>query len=150
MPELPSYIKPQDRIILFDGVCVLCTGWAKFLLKYDRQQQFKLASVQSPEGQDLLRYAQLPTQVYETLVLIDQGEVYLRSSAVIRILKVLGMPWSLLGVFEFIPRKLRDIIYHQIAINRYRLFGRRPSCYLPKQGDLARFVKAPDSGQNNV
>lgn len=140
---LPDYIESNDNIVLFDGECVLCTGWAKFLLKYDKRMQFKLASVQSGAGQDLLRYADLPVDEYETLVLLESGTVYLRSTAVIRILGKLSLPWSLIRLFKPVPRKLRDIVYHHIAIRRYALFGKRDECYVPNADELKRFIQKP-------
>jgi len=143
----PEYIAPEQNIILFDGVCVLCTGWVKFLLKYDKQQHYKLASVQSPAGQDLLRYAELPTEIFETLVVIEQGVIHVRSNAVLRVLRRLGLPWSLVGVFRVVPRLLRDFIYYHIAINRYRIFGQHSSCYVAIQADMNRFLKKPETSR---
>lgn len=140
MKRLPEYVGCSDRIILFDGVCVLCTGWARFLLRFDKQGVFKLASVQSDRGQELLRYAELPTDVYETLVFIDGGEVKLRSQAVIAILSRLGLPWSIAKVFLIIPPVLRDALYHRIAINRYCLFGKRSRCFIPDAQQRQRFL----------
>lgn len=141
MKPWPEYIDEEQHIILFDGVCVLCTGWVKFLLKHDKKPYYTLCAVQSPEGQDLLRYAELPTEVFETLVVIASGEIHVRSNAVLKVLGRLGLPWSLTGVFRILPRWLRDFIYHHIAINRYRIFGRHSSCYLAKQDDMNRFLK---------
>ena len=143
MSSWPNYLDPDQNIILFDGVCVLCTGWVKFLLRYDKQPHYQLASVQSPEGQDLLRYAELPTEVFETLVVIEQGEIYVRSDAVLRVLKNLGRPWSLIGIFKILPRPIRDFSYHHIATRRYRLFGQHDSCYVANADDLNRFLKKP-------
>lgn len=144
MNHWPEYLGPEQNIVLFDGVCVLCTGWVKFLLKYDKQKRYKLAAVQSPEGQDLLRYAELPTEMFETLVVIEQGVVYVRSNAVLRVLGRLGCPWSLAGVFLILPRFLRDFVYHHIACNRYRIFGKHSSCYIASTDDMKRFVKNPE------
>lgn len=144
MSHWPEYLDPEQSIILFDGVCVLCTGWVKFLLKYDKQPQYQLASVQSVEGQELLRYADMPTEVFETLVVIEQGKVIVRSDALLRVLYRLGLPWSLAGVFKVLPQALRDCIYHHIATRRYRIFGRHSSCYIASKSDMNRFLKKPE------
>lgn len=143
MSAWPGYVDKQDSIVLFDGVCVLCTGWVKFLLKYDTKPNYKLVSVQSPAGQDLLRYADMPIEFFETLVVIEQGVVHVRSNAVLHVLLSLGFPWSISAIFKIIPRRLRDITYHYIAINRYCLFGKREFCYLPSPLDQQRFLTKP-------
>ncbi|MDR5900061.1 DCC1-like thiol-disulfide oxidoreductase family protein [Halomonas vilamensis] len=73
MKNLPPYMGEHDQVVLFDSVCKLCNGWAKFLIRHDPQRAFRLASVQSPQGQALLQWFGLPTDEYETLVLIRQG-----------------------------------------------------------------------------
>lgn len=143
MSGWPHYLDSKQNIILFDGVCILCTGWVKFLLKYDKQPHYQLASVQSPVGQDLLRYADMSIDVFDTLVVIEQGRVTVRSDAILRVLHNIGMPWSLTKVFKVLPQSLRDFIYHYIATNRYKVFGKHSSCYVASQGDMKRFLKKP-------
>ncbi len=136
----PPYIGEQDQVVLFDGVCKLCNGWVKFLIRYDRQRAFRLASVQSPQGQTLLQWFGLPTDEYETLVLIRQGRAYVRSAAIIRILWRLGLPWKVGAVAWLIPRPVRDWLYDRIARNRYRLFGKYDTCLLPTPDHRSRFL----------
>lgn len=140
MNALPAGITESNHILLFDGVCVLCSHWARFLLRHDRRQRYKLATVQSPVGQALLEYAGLPTDVYRTLVLIEGGRVYLRSEAVLRVLTGLGYPWKLMGFFYCVPRLLRDGCYDRIALNRYRWFGKTEQCFVPGEQDRQRFL----------
>ena len=139
MKNLP-HIGEQDQVVLFDGVCKLCNGWAKFLIRHDRQRAFRLASVQSPQGQALLQWFGLPTDEYETLVLIRQGRAYVRSVAIIRILWNLGLPWKLGAVAWLIPGPVRDWLYHRIARNRYRLFGKYDTCLLLTPDHRSRFL----------
>lgn len=129
-----------QRVILFDSVCVLCSGWANFLIRYDRAQRYQLASVQSAEGQALLRWCGLPTDTFDTLVYLDEGRAYYRSDAILRVLAGLGLPWSLSGVFRLIPEILRDWAYGHIARNRYRLFGRYEACVMPGADHGERFL----------
>ncbi len=140
MKDLPPYIGEHDQVVLFDGVCKLCNGWAKFLIRHDRQRAFRLASVQSPQGQVLLQWFGLPTDEYETLVLIRQGRAYVRSAAIIRILWSLGLPWKLGAVAWLIPRPVRDWLYGRIARNRYRLFGKYDTCLLLTPDHRSRFL----------
>ena len=136
----PPFIQPGERVVLFDGVCKLCNGWAKFLIRHDVEQRFRLASVQSAEGQSLLAWGGLPTERFDTMALIENGQMLLRSDAVLRIVARLPGPWRLLTWLRVIPRPLRDWCYDRIALNRYRLFGRYDSCLIPNADHARRFL----------
>lgn len=140
MSELPAFVKPGERVVLFDGVCKLCSGWAKFLIQHDANQRFRLASVQSEQGQILLAWAGLPTDRFDSMALIDDGQLLLRSDAVLRIVAQLSGFWRFLAILQVIPRPLRDWCYDRIALNRYRLFGRYDSCLLPTADHAKRFL----------
>lgn len=138
--DTPPGIGPQDEVVLFDGVCKLCNGWAKFLIRHDHQRRFRLASVQSPQGQALLEWYGMPTDEYETLVLIRDGRAHVRSDAILRILGGLPLPWRLGVVGRVIPRLIRDWLYDRIARNRYRLFGRYDTCLVLTPDHRSRFL----------
>ncbi len=118
------------NIILFDGVCVLCSAWANFMIQHDPQYQFKLVSVQSKLGQQLLSTYQLPTDHFETMVLLEQGQLYTESTAFLRIIQRVGFPYSILKYGKVIPKVVRDFAYRRIALNRYWLFGQTEQCYV--------------------
>src|SRR5690554_6624357 len=99
------------HIILFDGHCNLCNKTVQFIIKRDPNGKFNFAALQSPVGQELLQRLKLPTQVFETFVLIQDGRYYAKSTAALRVFKGLGGLWSLLYVFIAIPRPLRDYLY---------------------------------------
>lgn len=139
-PDPIPGLGPGQRVILFDGVCVLCSGWANFLIRHDRERRYQLASVQSAEGQALLRWCGLPTDTFDTLVFLDEGRAYVRSDAILRVLAGLGLPWSLSGGLRVIPERLRDWAYGHIARKRYRLFGRFEACVLPGADHGERFL----------
>lgn len=130
----------SDRIILFDGVCKLCSAWAKFLIKYDRNHTFALATVQSAAGQRLLALHGLPTDTYSTMALIDDNTLYTQSSAFLQVMRLLPLPWPLFTIFYIIPRPIRDWLYDRIALNRYKLFGKFDSCLLPTPDHQKRFI----------
>jgi predicted DCC family thiol-disulfide oxidoreductase YuxK len=130
----------NQRVVLFDGVCKLCNGWAKFLIKHDQQQLFRLASVQSAEGQAILQWCGLPLDHFDTMAYVDNGQLFVRSAAVLQIVARLPAPWSWLRVLRVCPRALRDWCYDRIALNRYRLFGRYDSCLLPSADHAKRFL----------
>ena len=133
-------MKPEPSILLFDGVCHLCQGSVKFVLKRDRHERFRFAALQSPAGQKLLREYGLDPKVLNSLVLIEGGQSYQRSAGVLRLLKGLGGLWSLLYVFILVPRPLRDAAYDLLARNRYRWFGRDESCLMPTADIRRRFL----------
>jgi predicted DCC family thiol-disulfide oxidoreductase YuxK len=130
----------NQRVVLFDGVCKLCNGWAKFLIKHDQQQIFRLASVQSAEGQAILQWFGLPLDHFDTMAYVDDGVLFVRSAAVLQIVALLPAPWSWLRHLRLCPRPLRDGCYDRIALNRYRLFGRYQSCLLPSADHAKRFL----------
>ncbi|WP_445117002.1 thiol-disulfide oxidoreductase DCC family protein [Acinetobacter sp. WZC-1] len=128
MQQKIEAIIQQHDIILFDEICVLCNGWAKFLIKYDTQAQFKLTSMQSPLGQDILRYYQMPTEYFDSMLVIKNGQAYSESTAFLKVIESLGLPFSCLKMGYLIPRFIRDFLYRQIAFNRYRLLGTTDQC----------------------
>lgn len=138
--SLPPGLAAGERVVLFDGVCKLCNGWAKFLIRHDGQRLFRLASVQSAQGQALLAWYELPTDRFDTMALIDEVGLHVRSGALLRILARLPQPWRALAWLRLIPRPLRDWCYDRIALNRYRLFGRHEVCLLPSADHAERFL----------
>ncbi|RZF53065.1 DUF393 domain-containing protein [Acinetobacter halotolerans] len=135
-----EYIIQTHNIILFDAHCVLCSAWANFMVKNDSQLQFKLASVQSSIGQQILTMYQLPTDHFETMVLVEHGKLYTESTAFIRIIKHLSFPYSTLKYTQFIPKVIRDFGYRRVALNRYRLFGKTEQCYRMTPEIAAHFL----------
>lgn len=127
-------------ILLFDGVCNLCNASVQFILKRDPKGVFRFASLQSPTGQALLKFAGLPTGEINTVVLFENGKPYLRSDAGLRIARRLPGLWPLLYGLMVIPRALRHWVYDWIARNRYRWFGKEESCMLPAPEWKARFI----------
>ena len=129
--------KEQVKIIFFDGVCVLCNGFADFILKYDRNKTLKLASLQGTKAQILLPTEDL-IELNSILYYVD-GQLYRSTDAVLKILAELGGGWKLLSYLKIIPRFIREPIYFFIAKNRYRFFGKNESCRLPTPEERQRF-----------
>jgi predicted DCC family thiol-disulfide oxidoreductase YuxK len=127
-------------IILFDAVCVLCSWNAKFILKHDTQRRFRLAAMQGTVGAELYRrHGMDPTDPVSILV-FEYGRVHRDSDAVLAIYRGLGPPWSWIGVARWIPKALRDPVYLAIARHRYRLFGKRQTCWMPAPEDRDRLL----------
>ena len=138
-PAVPNF--PDDRpIIIFDGYCALCSGWAQFVLRHDRHGRYRLLRAQSPLGRALYVHYGLDPQDYETNILIADGIAWFESEGSIRMAEGLGWPWSLAAGVRIRPRPLRDRLYAFVARNRLRFFGKRPTCYVPNAGDEDRFL----------
>lgn len=137
---LPPHVKAHDKVVLFDGVCRLCNGWAKFLLRHDKPGVFKLCSVQSTEGQAILKWFGLPTDTFETMLLVEGDVSYTKSESFLRVISQLPQPWRSIAVLKIFPKPLRDWTYDRIALNRYRLFGRYDYCMTPSAENQKRFI----------
>lgn len=138
--NIEDIIQSHD-IILFDAVCVICNGWAKFLIKYDKKIQFKLVSAQSELGTALLKHYQMSTEHYTTMVVIKDGKLYTESTALLKVMQHLGFPFSLMNAGYFIPRFIRDFLYRLVALNRYKLFGKTDSCLIPSLENKRHFLE---------
>jgi len=127
-------------IILFDAECVLCSANAHFILTHDRDRRYRLASMQSAVGADLFRRHGVDPTDPDTILVIEGDKVLRDSDAVISIYAGLGWPWRIAGAAALIPKSLRDPIYRWVARNRYRIFGKRESCWIPHPKDADRLL----------
>lgn len=126
----------RGPIILFDGVCNLCTGSVRFVIARDARKQFRFASLQSAVAKRLLG----ERDQLESVVLVDGGEVCRKSTAALRIARRLDGAWPLLAALLVIPRPLRDAVYDWIGRRRYRWFGKRDACFTPPDSFAERFL----------
>ena len=132
---------PDDKpIIIFDGKCVLCSRWARFVMRHDRDKQFRLLAAQTPLGTALYAHYGLDPVDYETNVLLEDGRAWLKSEGTIRMFERLGFPWSSAAVLRVLPRVWRDELYNVVARNRLEWFGSRETCFVPAPGDADRFI----------
>lgn len=138
--NLPPNIQENDRVILFDGVCKLCNAWSNFIIKNDTEHKFKLCSVQSTEGQKILKHFNFPTEYFETMLYVEGDKYFEKSDAFFKIIYLLGMPWCLPYAFKILPKALRDWLYDRIALNRYSLFGKYDFCSLPTPDHGSRYI----------
>jgi len=125
----------QQPLIVFDGICVLCSGFARTVVRLDRHRRFRFATAQSPLGQALYRKHGLRTDFYETNLVIIDGMTYQRLDSLIATADALGWPWRAARILRILPLPVRDRLYRLIAQNRYALFGRKDSCEIPR-GEL--------------
>ncbi len=127
-------------LVLFDGVCHVCDGTVNFILKRDRKKRFVFAPLQSELAQRLLPSFGLDPEELSTIVLVEDERATTRSTAILRIARGLGFPWSLFRVFGVLPRSWRDLAYAAFAKRRYRWFGKRAACALPPPEFKERFL----------
>ncbi|MEY2654471.1 MAG: hypothetical protein RLZZ524_1499 [Pseudomonadota bacterium] len=139
--KLPPLIQADDRVILFDGVCKLCSAWSKFIIRHDVDRRFKLASVQSDEGRAILAHFGYPTDFYETMLVVEGNRCFEKSRAFFVVMSRLRYPWRMFICLDMLPRVLSDWLYDRIALNRYELFGKYSYCALPTPDHEARFLK---------
>jgi predicted DCC family thiol-disulfide oxidoreductase YuxK len=130
----------MERILLFDGVCNLCNGVVQFVIERDHRQQFKFASLQSEAGQALLQKFRLPTQQFDSFVLVEGQTCFTESTAALRVARQLPGLWSWLYICIIVPKPIRDWVYRTVARNRYRWFGKQESCMMPTPELKARFL----------
>ncbi len=133
-------ILKEGPIVLYDGVCNFCNSSVQFVIKRDPGRRFRFASLQSETGLALLRHFQLADKNIDSIVLIQQGQAFVRSAAGLQIARQLSSMWPALYSLIWIPAPLRDGIYNWIARNRYRWFGRSESCQIPDPATRARFL----------
>ena len=130
----------KQSIILFDGLCNLCDGAVKFVIKYDIEKNFLFTSLQSDMGQKLLKQYSLPLENFNSFTLIQDNKVYTRSTAALKVAKQLNGGIKFLYVFIIVPPFIRNAIYNWIAKNRYKWFGKKEVCLIPTPELKARFL----------
>ena len=127
-------------IILFDGVCNLCNGAVNFVIKRDPGNVFKFAPLQEKQGALLLKTHAIDIQKLDSIVLIENGNVYTKSSAALRIARKMSNLWPLFFVLLIIPSFIRDGVYDFIAKNRYKWFGKKEQCMIQTLGLKEKFL----------
>lgn len=131
----------QVSVIVFDGVCVLCSRWVDFVLRHDRTGRFRLAAMQGIQGRALLQAHGLSADDPVSFLLVQDGRGHTDTDAIVRVLHGFGGRWRLVSrLLRAIPRACRDPAYRWVARHRYRLFGQRTSCRLPEPAHAWRFL----------
>lgn len=129
-------------VILFDGVCNLCSSSVQFIIERDPKAKFHFASLQSDRAKALLKEMGYPqSETLTSIVLLEKGKYFEESTAALKIAGQLSFPWNLLVVFLIVPRFLRDPLYRWIARNRYQWFGKSETCFIPTSEYKSRFIE---------
>jgi predicted DCC family thiol-disulfide oxidoreductase YuxK len=130
----------MDKIVLFDDICNFCNGFAQFLTRRDPRKKFNYVFLQSDVGRKYLQNFHLSQNELFSILFIDQKKCYIKSSAILRIIKELHGLYPLLYVFILVPPVIRDFLYDVIAKNRYRWFGKKKICSGPAKNIKSRFL----------
>jgi predicted DCC family thiol-disulfide oxidoreductase YuxK len=131
----------SNRVLVFDGVCVLCSHWVSFVLRHDRQGLYKFAAMQTPTGRALLSEHGLDPDDPRSFLLLEHGRSHTDTDAIVRVLRSFGGRWLMAaGLLAIVPRFVRDPLYRWTARNRYRLFGRHELCIVPSPQTADRFL----------
>ncbi|PJZ54662.1 thiol-disulfide oxidoreductase DCC family protein [Leptospira adleri] len=132
--------KRKTPIVFFDGVCNLCNGTVLFFLDHNPKGNLSFASLQSEAAANILGKKILPDQSPSSVLFLEEGVLYEKSTAVLKIAKHLSFPWNFVPIFGWIPSFFRDLLYDWIARNRYRWFGRSEACRIPSPELKKRFL----------
>lgn len=137
--NVPAF-KDDKPIVVFDGHCVLCSGFANFVIKHDKDKRLRLLAAQSKLGEALYSHFGLKPDDYSTNLLIENGHVRVKSDGTMAMFAYLGWPWKALNIGRVLPRPIANMFYNLIARNRLKWFGRKEICYLPPPGEKDRFL----------
>lgn len=127
-------------VVIFDGHCMLCSGFVQFALAQDRKQKLRFLAAQTELGVALYSHFGLRTNEYDTYVLLEHGRARVKSDAALRIFALIGFPWSMACLGRVLPHGVRDGLYDWVARNRIRWFGGRETCHVPAESDKGRFL----------
>ena len=131
---------PDDDVILFDGVCVFCSRWVRFVVARDAAARFRFTPIQSAYGSRLAQALGIDPDDPDTNAVIHGGTAYVKSDGALTVLSCLPR-WSWVRVLFAVPRPLRDAVYNVVAKNRYRIFGKYDTCIVPDAELRARVIE---------
>jgi predicted DCC family thiol-disulfide oxidoreductase YuxK len=131
---------PDDDVILYDGVCVFCSRWIRFIATRDTNKRFRFTAIQSGYGTRLAQAFGIDPDDPDTNAVIHGGVAYFKSDAALTVLS--NLPgWQWVRVLRAFPKPLRDAVYNLVARNRYRIFGKYEACFVPDAEFRARVME---------
>ena len=135
-------MEDHKKIILFDGICNLCNSAVQYIIKRDKNDEFRFATLQGEIGQQLINERTIDTSKLDSIILIEPGIAYYsKSTAALKISQSFGGFWKMAYVLKLIPRQLRDIVYDWVARNRYGWYGKKEECMVPTPELKAKFLE---------
>jgi predicted DCC family thiol-disulfide oxidoreductase YuxK len=130
----------NSSIVLFDGVCNFCNSSVNFIIRHDKKKRYKFAALQSDIGRVLSEKNAIDQSKIDSIILVENGKVFIKSSAILRISQHLNYLYPLFFGFVIIPKFIRDGVYDFIAKNRYKWFGKKETCMIPSPEIKSRFI----------
>lgn len=122
----------ENQIVLYDGYCQLCSRWVQFLLKRDYKKNIQFVPLQSEEGKQILKsYVYENDRIPDTVIYIENDSLFIKSTAILRLIRHFRGIWKVLYLFIIIPKFIRDKVYDCIAKKRYIWFKKRDNCFIP-------------------
>ena len=131
---------PDDDVILYDGVCIFCSRWIRFVVTQDKAKRFRITQIQSAYGARLAKALGIDPDDPDTNAVIHGGVAWFKSDGALTVLSILP-GWSWVRVFFVVPKPLRNVVYNLVAKNRYRIFGKYDSCFVPDADMRARVLE---------
>ncbi len=133
-------IPKNKELILFDGVCNLCNISVQKIIRFDKQDKFIFASLQSEIGQEIIKEAKIDSNKIDSVILYTNNNFYIKSSAVLKITNDFGGLWKTTQIFWILPKFIRDFLYDIVAKNRYKWFGKNDKCLIPSNDLKSKFL----------
>ena len=131
---------PDDDVILYDGVCVFCSRWIRFIAARDKDRRFRFTAIQSPYGTRLARAFGIDPKDPDTNAVIHGGIASFKSDAALTVVSNLPS-WGWVRALRAVPKPIRDAVYNFVARNRYRIFGKYQECFVPDAGFRDRVME---------
>jgi predicted DCC family thiol-disulfide oxidoreductase YuxK len=131
---------PDDDVILYDGVCVFCSRWVRFVAARDEKRRFRFTAIQSGYGTRLAQAFGISPDDPDTNAVIHGGIAFFKSDGALTVLSNL-QGWGWVRMLRFVPRPFRDAVYNLVARNRYRIFGKYEECFAPDAAMRARVIE---------
>jgi predicted DCC family thiol-disulfide oxidoreductase YuxK len=130
---------PGVDLIVFDGKCIFCSGFARFMARRDIERRFRFVTAHSALGRSLYLAHGLDPDLMATNIVIVRGRAHVKMAAFAAAIGTVGWPWRTLAVLGLLPSGVADLVYDWIARNRYR-FGRQV-CVIPSDELKARLIE---------
>ena len=131
----------NQKVILFDGICNLCNRYVQFVIKHDKKNMYKFASLQSTLGSGILRRFALPENNFKTILLVEDNKLFTKSTAILRVAKNLNGIYKAAAILFVIPKPVRDFFYMLVSKNRHRFFKMKNSCLFPYAVLKEKFIE---------
>jgi len=144
-PAVPPF-DDTAPLIIFDGLCVLCSDGVQWMIARDPAGTSRFAAIQEPVPQALYRHYGLDAAAFDTFMVLWNGRPYTRWAGALAAARTMPSPWRWCGIAgRVVPRFIGDWLYDWVQRNRLDWFGSRATCFMPSPAQRARFLDAQAS-----